>query len=219
MITTETLARVMAVRHGGVVAVDAEAAGPVVAAAAEAAAENRIMLVRNQIISVVGALLVGCGPQPRTTGTPAERSARPREYVTTIKSPDGAELAVINCRYLGKKPEEPIEKEITRDWKTQDTDFYHYAITNISEHPIELNKVEYRLAEVRGGQVNKTAAKADIEEEFGAAVIEPGQAVTRRNSWVWGLNEQTRTMHKTYFGRSNKQDVKLNVVLVYRKEE
>lgn len=167
-----------------------------------------------------GTMLLGCGPQQSSwslpSGTSKERNLRPREYLDRVKGPTGAELAVIKCQYLGKKPEEPMEKEISRDWKTQDTDFYSYAITNVSEYSITLQKVEYRFEEVRGRSVNKTATAAEIEEELGTAVIEPGQAVVRRNSWVWGLNQQARTMHKTYFGSCNNQDVKLNVVLVYR---
>jgi len=166
--------------------------------------------------------MVGCGSQPgvpKRGGPASDRPVHPREYTTTVKGPAGSELAVIKCQYLGKQPEEPIEQAISRDWKTADTDFYHYTITNVSKHPITLSKVEYRLAEVRNGAVNKTASKAVIEEEFGTAVIEPGKAVMRRNSWVWGMNQQSRTMHKTYIGRSNNQDVKLDVVLVYRQGE
>ncbi|MGB0582912.1 MAG: hypothetical protein ACPGVU_24785, partial [Limisphaerales bacterium] len=174
---------------------------------------------RNVMPILLGVLLLGCGlqtdPKP-VSSNPETRNPRPRDYVETIPAPDRSDLAVIKCQYLGKEPEKPIETEISRDWKTADTDFYHFAITNVSEHPITLSKVKYRLAEVRHGAVHRTATKADIEKEFGTAVIEPGKSVVRRNSWVWGMNEQSRTMHKTYLGQSNNQDVKLDVVLVYR---
>ena len=122
----------------------------------------------------------------------------------------------LNCTYVGKQPEPPLTHEIGRDWTTEGTDFYHYVMKNVSDQTIEFQTAELRLEEVRNGRIFKRLSVSEIVDELGQSVLSPGDSVGRRNSWVWGLNGQSRTLHKVYRGRQGDRPVKVDVVLVYR---
>lgn len=141
-----------------------------------------------------------------------------RKTFTTASNSLGLNVYV-ETFYQGKAPAELVTSDISRDWKNEDTDFYHYRIENRSSNPIVLTSVTFAMEEVRNGQVYETRGADTILKEFGTTNIAAGVSVTRSNSWVWGKNGQSRTLIKTYHGKFEGSDLELPVKLIYRKGE
>jgi hypothetical protein len=189
--------------------------------------------IRMLFTPVMGLLLASCGnsfegmtptdettasvpPVPSVERLVVEWKTDTRGYVATHRAADAGPMAVVECTYVGKQPDNP-NLSIKRNWKTEDTDFYHYSISNTSTRPIELERVDLNLREVRRGKVYDSKTASEIETEFGTRVIAPGEIITRSNSWVWGMNNQSRTLDKTYVGKLGDRAIRIPVTLRYRK--
>ena len=55
-----------------------------------------------------------------------------------------------------------MDKPIDRDWKTQNTDFYHYQLVNLVDEPIG-RALHFRLKTGRGGKIYDTKGVDAIE--------------------------------------------------------
>ena len=99
------------------------------------------------ICSVV--LLSGCSRDKVAGNIEVDWEKDERSYTAIVKDDGGTERVRLECQYLGKAPEEPVETEIKRNWSTDDTDFYHYKMVNLTDKPIELKQVSFRLKKGR----------------------------------------------------------------------
>lgn len=164
------------------------------------------------------ALMVVAGGCGQYYSSSVITSTFDRNSETTVSNSSGLNVK-IEATYIGKSPEPPSTNEIARDWKNEDTDFFHYRIENRSSNPIVLTSITFALEEVRNGEVYETRDADAILKEFGTTDIAAGTTVIRSNSWVWGKNGQSRTLIKTYHGEFEGDEIELPVKLIYRKGE
>ena len=106
------------------------------------------------------------------------------------------------------------ELNLDRDWKIQNTDFYHYQLVNLVDEPIELRALHFRLKTGRGGRIYDTKGVDAIETELGGSVIQPHQFLERHNSWVFGKASQN-TLHKIYEAYVGSERLRVDVPLVF----
>ena len=166
------------------------------------------------ICSVV--LLSGCSPDKVAGNIEVDWEKDERSYTAIVKDDGGTERVRLECQYVGKAPEEPVETEINRNWSTDDTDFYHYKLVNLTDKPIELVHVSFRLKEGKGGKIYDTKDQKAIEKDWGSAVISANGDLSRRNAWTWGKGTEN-VLHKIYLAKSDGQSFQIDTQLVYRR--
>ena len=141
-----------------------------------------------------------------------------RNYQAVVKDGDGTERVQLICQYIGKGPEQPIKTPISRDWKVSDTDFYHYTMVNLTDHPIELLNVSFRLKEGKGEKIYTTKTQTDIDKSLSGHVLPPRGKLYRRNAWVWGKGN-ANVLHKIYSARAEGKSFKIDTQLVYKRRK
>ena len=107
---------------------------------------------------------------------------------------------------------------VRRNWKVEDTDFYHYQLVNLTDKPIELVNVSFRLKKGKGGKIYDTKTQAAIDKDWGGHIIPPRGKLTRRNSWVWGKGDEN-VLHKIHLARSNGKSFEIDTQLVYKRRK
>jgi len=119
-----------------------------------------------------------------------------REYVTTW-SVDGVPLLEVTLDYLGKQPDLPFDgPQPTYDWKTRNTDFYACTLRNLTDLPIELRSLHFKLDRGTWKKKNPEDA-AYLASRWGATRIPPEGTLKRRNTWVWGKADKNM-LRKTF---------------------
>jgi len=119
-----------------------------------------------------------------------------REF-TAIYTVNGVRAIEAKLKYLGKSPDLPFKgKGPNYDWRSRSTDFYTSSMKNLTEYPIRLKSIRYKL---KKGTFSGTNPQYEsyLKAYWTSTVIVPGQTVTRKNNWVWG-KAQTNTLTKTY---------------------
>lgn len=141
-----------------------------------------------------------------------------RSYTAIVRDDEDNDMMKLKCTYVGKKPEKPVDTVIRRDWKTEDTDFYHYTLENLINQEIELINVSFRLKHGKGGKVYDTKTQAAIDKDWGGHLIQPKETLTRRNAWVWGKAKEN-VLHKIYTARAGGKSFQVDTQLVYKRFE
>ena len=119
-----------------------------------------------------------------------------REF-TAIYTVNGVRAIEAKLKYLGKSPNLPFQgKGPNYDWRSRRTDFYTSSMTNLTNYPIRMKSISYKL---KKGTFSGTNPQYEsyLKAYWTSTVILPGQTVTRKNNWVWG-KAQTNTLTKTY---------------------
>ena len=158
----------------------------------------------------------GCGGDKTAGNMSFQWEADGRSYIAIAMDEKGTPWVRLNCSYQGKAPEKPIDQEITRDWQRQNTDFYHYELTNLLEEDITLMDMSFRLKKGRNERIYETRGQDGIEKEFSSFVIEQGGSLERRNSWVFGKGQEN-VLHKIYTAKAGNSTIKIDTHLVYRR--
>jgi len=142
------------------------------------------------------ALLCGCSAKRDDLADVSWTRTNDREYVATW-SVDGIPTLEVELSYHGKEPKLPFDgPEPTYDWKSRDTDFYSCVIRNLTDEPIRLKDVTSEMES--GKQKAPVLHDAEyIKARWGSDVVRPGASLTRRNTWVWGM-EDHNLLTKTY---------------------
>ena len=166
------------------------------------------------ICSVV--LLSGCSRDKVAGNIEVDWEKDERSYTAIVKDDGGTERVRLECQYVGKAPEEPVGTEISRNWSTDDTDFYHFTLVNLTDKPIELKQVSFRLKKGKEGKVYEIKNQKTIELDWGSAVIAPNGDLSRRNAWTWGKGKEN-VLHKIYLATSDGQTFQIDTQLVYRR--
>jgi len=142
-----------------------------------------------------------------------------RSYKAIVNSSDGTACVQLTCEYVGKKPEEPLGHiKLTRDWKTSDTDFYHYQMENLTDQPIELVNVSFRLKEGKSGKIYDTKTQIDIDKDWGGHIIPARGILSRRNAFVWGKGDEN-VLHKIYLAKTGEKSFEIDTQLVYKRNQ
>ena len=89
---------------------------------------------------------------------------------------------------------------------------------NLTDKPIELMSVSFRLKEGKGEKIYDTKGQAAIDSDWGAHIIPPGESLSRRNSWVYGIREEN-VLHKIYAARTEGVSFKIDTQLVYNQQK
>ena len=166
------------------------------------------------ICSIV--LLSGCSRDKVAGNIEVDWEKDERSYTAIVKDDGGTERVRLECQYVGKAPEEPVETEISRNWSTDDTDFYHFKLVNLTDKPIELKQVSFRLKKGKEGKVYEIKDQKTIESDWGSAVIGSNGDLSRRNAWTWGKGKEN-VLHKIYLATSDGQTFQIDTQLVYRR--
>lgn len=119
-----------------------------------------------------------------------------REF-TAIYTVNGVRAIEAELKYLGKSPNLPFQgKGPNYDWRSRRTDFYTSSMKNLTNYPIRMKSISYKL---KKGTFSGTNPQYEsyLKAYWTSTVILPGQTVTRKNNWVWG-KAQTNTLTKTY---------------------
>ena len=171
-------------------------------------------ILKAMVLVLSGLFLAACGGDHYEANMTYQWSADRRSYKATAVDNSGRPCVEVVCHYLGKAPAEPMDKPIDRDWKTQNTDFYHYQLVNLVDEPIELRALHFRLKTGRGGKIYDTKGVDAIETELGGSVIHPHQLLERHNSWVFGKANEN-TLHKIYEAYIGSEMLRVDVPLVF----
>jgi len=166
------------------------------------------------------AILVssGCSGDKMAGDIEVEWDADERSYKAVVNDADGTARVQLVCQYVGKAPEEPIEPPVSRDWKMEDTDFYHYQLVNLTDQPIELVNVSFRLKEGKGGKIFDTKTQSAIDQDWGGHVIPARGKLTRRNAFVWGKGDEN-VLHKIYLAKTDGKSFEIDTQLVYKRRQ
>ena len=92
-------------------------------------------------VSIIWPFLAACGGDHYEANMTYQWSADRRSYKATA---DNRGALVRWFVIISVAPAEPMDKPIDRDWKTQNTDFYHYQLVNLVDEPIELRALHFR---------------------------------------------------------------------------
>jgi len=174
-------------------------------------------ILRYTVAIIFLIALTGCGDK-LAGDIKVEWEADKRSYKAVVKDDDGTARVQLVCQYVGKAPEEPVDTVIRRNWQTQDTDFYHYKLVNLTDKPIELMNVSFRLKEGKGEKIYDTKGQTAIDSDWGAHIIPPGESLSRRNSWVYGIREEN-VLHKIYTAKTEGVAFKIDTQLVYNQQK
>ena len=167
---------------------------------------------------LAGLLIAGCSGDKLAGDIEVEWEVDERRYKAIVKDDEGTAQVQLVCQYVGKAPEEPVDTIVRRNWKVEDTDFYHYQLVNLTDKPIELVNVSFRLKKGKGGKIYDTKTQAAIDKDWGGHIIPPRGKLTRRNSWVWG-KEDENVLHKIYLARSSGKSFEIDTQLVYKRRK
>jgi hypothetical protein len=100
----------------------------------------------------------------------------------------------------------------------EDTDFYHYQLVNLTDQPIELVNVSFRLKEGKDGKIFDTKTQAAIDQDWGGHVIPARGKLTRRNAFVWGKGDEN-VLHKIYLAKTDGKSFEIDTQLVYKRRQ
>ena len=170
------------------------------------------------VMTILGILVIsGCSGDKLAGDIKIEWDGD-RSYKAIVKDDDGTERVQLDCQYIGKGPEQPMKTPIDRDWKVSDTDFYHITMVNLTDHPIELVNVSFRLKEGKGGKIYATKTQTEIDKSWGAHVLPPRGQLNRRNAIVWGKGK-ANVLHKIYLAKTEGKSFKIDIPLVYKRHK
>ena len=175
-----------------------------------------IKIHKYYLVFFLAVSLVGCSEYKLAGDINVDWDKDGRSYKAIVNDEDGNACVQLVCQYIGKKPEEPLDHNITRDWKTEDTDFYHYKMINLTDKPIELVNVSFRLKTGKDGKVFDTKTQKAIDRDWGGHIIPSRGSLTRRNSIVWGKKDEN-ILHKIYLARTNGNKFEIDTQLVYKR--
>ena len=166
---------------------------------------------------LAGLLIAGCSGDKLAGDIEVEWEVDERSYKAIVKDDEGTAQVQLVCQYVGKAPEEPVDTIVRRNWKVEDTDFYHYQLVNLTDKPIELVNVSFRLKKGKEERFMTPKRRPRSIRIGGAYYPTPGK-LTRRNSWVWG-KEDENVLHKIYLARSNGKSFEIDTQLVYKRRK
>ena len=175
------------------------------------------MMTMMKLVLAMGVLvLAGCSGDKLAGNIDVEWDADKRSYKAMVKDEVGDVRVQLICQYVGKEPEEPVEETISRDWKRNDTDFYHYKMVNLTDEPVELTSVSCRLKTGKKGKIYDVKGQDQIDKDWGGHVIPPRGNLTRRNAFVWARGK-ANVLHKIYQAKSAGQQFDIDTQLVYKR--
>jgi len=85
---------------------------------------------------LAGLLIAGCSGDKLAGDIEVEWEVDERSYKAIVKDDEGTAQVQLVCQYVGKAPEEPVDTIVRRNWKVEDTDFYHYQLVNLTDKPL-----------------------------------------------------------------------------------
>lgn len=163
-------------------------------------------------------LLFGCSGDKLAGDIDVEWEADERSYKAIVKDDEGTARVQLICQYVGKAPEEPLDTEVRRNWKMNDTDFYHYQLVNLTDEPVELVNVSFRLKNGKGGKIYDTKTQVAIDKDWGGHIIPARGKLSRRNAFVWGKSDEN-VLHKIYLAKSGGNSFEIDTQLVYKRRQ
>lgn len=160
--------------------------------------------------------MAGCSGDKLAGDIEVEWEENKRSYKAIVKDEAGTARVQLICQYVGKQPEAPVEETISRDWNKNDTDFYHYKMVNLTDEPVELMSVSFRLKTGKQGKIYDVKGQGQIDTDWGGHIIPPRGNLTRRNAFVWARG-QGNVLHKIYLAQSAGQQFEIDTQLVYKR--
>ena len=162
------------------------------------------------------ALLASCSNSKQSFGNMSfEWGSDEKSYKAIAKTKDGREMVKVECRYVGKKPEGELSEPISRDYRQNPTDFYHYKFTNLTDKTITLESVDYRFDRGQYKKVFKQKTRGDIADYMKSSVLESKGTLERKNSWVWGKFNPD-VLHKIYNAKVDEEEFLIDVHLTFK---
>ena len=162
------------------------------------------------------ALLTSCSNSKQIFGNMSfEWSSDKRSYTAIAKTKAGKEMVKVDCRYVGKKPDEKMEEPISRDYRVNTTDFYHYKFINLTDKTITLESVDYRFDRGQYKKIFQRKTQRDIADYMNSSILEPKGTLERKNSWVWGKFNPD-VLHKIYHARAEGEEFLIDVHLTFK---
>ena len=172
--------------------------------------------IRINLLLLGLALLVSCSNSKQSFGNMSfEWSSDKRSYTAIAKSKEGKEMVQVECRYVGKKPDGKLEESISRDYRHNPTDFYHYKFINLTDKTITLESVDYRFDRGQYKKVFQRKTRSDIADYMKGSAMEPKGALERKNSWVWGKFNPD-VLHKIYHAKADGEEFLIDVQLTFK---
>ena len=80
------------------------------------------------------------------------------------------------------------------------------------------NQIDVEIIYPIRGKIYDTKTQAAIDKDWGGHIIPPRGKLTRRNSWVWG-KEDENVLHKIYLARSSGKSFEIDTQLVYKRRK
>ena len=132
-----------------------------------------------------------------------QRSEKGEREYTSVWSCQDVPLIQVEVLYHGKQPDLPFNAPgPSYDWKVRDTDFYGLKLTNLTDLPIRLKQVRIELDR---GEDSRTHGESYLTERLGSSVIQPGEFLVHKNTWIWAKGTQNR-MRKSFFAEVEPAD-------------
>ena len=175
-------------------------------------------IIVSVLAGVLGLFISGCSGDDLAGNIDVTWESDERSYKAIVKDNDGIARVQLVCQYVGKKPQEPLDQNMTRDWKSSDTDFYHYQLVNLTDDPVELVNVSFRLKEGKGGKIFDTKTQVAIDKDWGGHIIPARGKLSRRNAFVWGKGDEN-VLHKIYLAKSAGKSFEIDTQLVYKRRQ
>jgi len=177
---------------------------------------NTNPFIRINLLLLGLALLASCSNSKQSFGNMSfEWSSDKRSYTAIAKTKEGKEMVKVECRYVGKKPDGKLEESISRDYRYNPTDFYHYKFINLTDKTITLESVDYRFDRGQYKKVFKRKTRSDIADYMKSSVLEPKGTLERKNSWVWGKFNPD-VLHKIYNAKVDGEEFLIDVHLTFK---
>ncbi|HJO09875.1 MAG TPA: hypothetical protein QGH16_08485 [Verrucomicrobiota bacterium] len=177
---------------------------------------NINLLIRTNLLLLGLAMLVCCSNSKQSFGNMSfEWSSDKRSYTAIARTKEGNEMVQVECRFVGKKPDGKLEESISRDYRHNPTDFYHYKFINLTDKTITLESVDYRFDRGRYKKIFQRKTRSDIADYMNSNILEPQGTLERRNSWVWGKFNPD-VLHKIYHAKADGEELIIDVHLTFK---
>mgnify|MGYP004263514931 FL=1 len=177
---------------------------------------NNLPFIRINLLLLGLALLASCSNSKQSFGNMSfEWGSDKKSYKAIAKTKDGREMVKVECRYVGKKPEGELGEPISRDYRHNPTDFYHYKFTNLTDKTITLESVDYRFDKGQYKKIFQQKTKRDIVDYMNSSVLESKGTLERKNSWVWGKFNPD-VLHKIYHAKADGEEFLIDVHLTFK---
>lgn len=177
---------------------------------------NNLPFIRINLLLLGLALLASCSNSKQSFGNMSfEWGSDKKSYKAIAKTKDGREMVKVECRYVGRKPEGELSEPISRDYRQNPTDFYHYKFTNLTDKTITLESVDYRFDKGQYKKIFQQKTKRDIVDYMNSSVLEAKGTLERKNSWVWGKFNPD-VLHKIYHAKADGEEFLIDVHLTFK---